>query len=332
MLKKKCAKCGIEKIHDEFKPHKRGCSYGLYSRCKSCDAEDREKYNATKRKERLEQKALLDSERKREEALFEMLHPNKLKCSECNTIKHKSEFYKSKASKTGYNTRCTTCVLEKQRAVTAAKRTPEQIAEKARKVEEAAKKKKERIEYYESRAIYKTTPYKICRECGVEKNISKFPKKKHGGKGVASRCIPCYKAYCKRSKDRNADQNKRYRRKPSVREARNKRERERRKTEPLYKFKRTIRTRMADAFRASSWNKNGSSEKLLGCSFSECMDHIESQFKEGMTWQNHGEWHIDHIIPLDSAKTEDEVLELFKYTNLQPLWASENWSKGTKEA
>jgi hypothetical protein len=49
-----------------------------------------------------------------------------------------------------------------------------------------------------------------------------------------------------------------------------------------------------------------------------------------MSWDNYGEWHIDHIIPLASADTEEEVLKLYHYTNLQPLWAIDNIRKGSK--
>jgi hypothetical protein len=49
-----------------------------------------------------------------------------------------------------------------------------------------------------------------------------------------------------------------------------------------------------------------------------------------MTWDNHGEWHIDHIIPISSGKTEDEVLKLCHYTNLQPLWKEDNLKKSDK--
>ena len=60
------------------------------------------------------------------------------------------------------------------------------------------------------------------------------------------------------------------------------------------------------------------------------MKHIESQFEPWMTWDNHGEWHIDHIIPLASATTKEEIKKLCHYTNLQPLLAEENLSKGDK--
>jgi hypothetical protein len=58
--------------------------------------------------------------------------------------------------------------------------------------------------------------------------------------------------------------------------------------------------------------------------------HLEIQFIEGMSWENQGKWHIDHKIPLSSAKTEEEVYKLCHYTNLQPLWAEDNLKKGSK--
>lgn len=62
------------------------------------------------------------------------------------------------------------------------------------------------------------------------------------------------------------------------------------------------------------------------------MSHLESLFKPGMSWENHGEWHIDHILPLASFDLTDEqqAAKACHYTNLQPLWASENMSKGAR--
>ena len=57
---------------------------------------------------------------------------------------------------------------------------------------------------------------------------------------------------------------------------------------------------------------------------------MESQFKDGMLWDNMGEWEIDHIIPLSTAQTEDELKKLSHYTNLQPLWAGPNRTKSNK--
>jgi hypothetical protein len=62
------------------------------------------------------------------------------------------------------------------------------------------------------------------------------------------------------------------------------------------------------------------------------MDYMEKQFQPGMSFDNYGfdGWHIDHIVPLATAKTEEQVAKLNHYTNLQPLWAKDNMSKGAK--
>jgi len=71
---------------------------------------------------------------------------------------------------------------------------------------------------------------------------------------------------------------------------------------------------------------------LLGCTLTEARLHIEQQFRPGMTWDNHGEWHIDHVRPLASFDLSDpeQVRACAHYTNLQPLWAVENLAKGAR--
>jgi len=67
--------------------------------------------------------------------------------------------------------------------------------------------------------------------------------------------------------------------------------------------------------------------RAIGVDWKIAKSHIERQFEKGMSWSNYGEWHIDHIIPLASAKTEAELIKLCHYRNLQPLWAEENRRK-----
>jgi hypothetical protein len=104
----------------------------------------------------------------------------------------------------------------------------------------------------------------------------------------------------------------------------------RREEDPLFAIKERYRSRITDIFRSKKYTKNLKTIKMLGCSWEELRLHIENQFLENMNWDNRDKWHIDHIIPLASAKSPEEVEKLCHYTNLQPLWASDNMSKGAK--
>lgn len=72
--------------------------------------------------------------------------------------------------------------------------------------------------------------------------------------------------------------------------------------------------------------------ELVGCSMDELCQHLERQFAAGMDWSNYGAWHIDHIVPCASffLKEEAEMRKCFHFTNLQPLWAADNSSKGAR--
>lgn len=81
--------------------------------------------------------------------------------------------------------------------------------------------------------------------------------------------------------------------------------------------------------------KSSSTFDYIGCTIEELWDHLESQFTEGMTRDNYGEWHVDHIKPIASfdfdSDLESELHKAWHYSNLQPLWAKDNLSKGKKE-
>ncbi len=104
------------------------------------------------------------------------------------------------------------------------------------------------------------------------------------------------------------------------------------KSDPIFKLKHFFRVRVQKYIKRKRWTKKSTLNQYLGCSGLEVKQHIEKQFKPEMTWENHGVhgWHIDHIIPLASATTEDEIYKLCHYTNLQPMWAKDNLSKGSK--
>tara|TARA_B110000240_G_C13406404_1_gene413293 strand:+ start:64 stop:1056 length:993 start_codon:yes stop_codon:yes gene_type:complete len=106
-----------------------------------------------------------------------------------------------------------------------------------------------------------------------------------------------------------------------------KRNKERRKTDHLYKLRNDISTLIRMTFKYNGYKKNTKSAKILGCSFEELKYHLEKQFTEGMSWDNRGKWQIDHIIPVASAINEEELFKLNHYTNLQPMWGKENIKK-----
>jgi len=101
----------------------------------------------------------------------------------------------------------------------------------------------------------------------------------------------------------------------------------RRKTDPLFKMQCYLRSRTSMAFKSKGYTKNTKTQEMLGIHWEVCKVHVEQQFIEGMDWENYGDWHIDHIVPLSCADTEEELKFLCHYTNLQPLWAVDNLAK-----
>lgn len=100
--------------------------------------------------------------------------------------------------------------------------------------------------------------------------------------------------------------------------------------EPLFRLEQNCRNRITRYLKTVNVRKKKRTIDMLGADWLVVRQHIESQFKPNMAWNNHGrDWHIDHIIPLASAKTEEELLKLFHYTNLQPLWAKDNLKKSS---
>ena len=114
-----------------------------------------------------------------------------------------------------------------------------------------------------------------------------------------------------------------------VRGYRRKMKSKRKETDILYKLKENLRSRYSISLKVKSFNKCSKFKEYIGCELETLKSHLESLFTDDMTWDNYGlkGWHIDHIKPLDSAKTESELVPLLHYTNLQPLWAIDNYKK-----
>ena len=129
--------------------------------------------------------------------------------------------------------------------------------------------------------------------------------------------------------DKNPEKRKQYREnhKPRKRERR----KERRDNDPVFNLTNRMRCRLWKYLKIFEITKKNKTFDIVGCTPEFLKEHLEKQFTEGMSWELLGKHiHIDHIIPLSSAKTEDELYKLCHYTNLQPLWVEDNLKKSNK--
>jgi len=194
---------------------------------------------------------------------------------------------------------------------------------------------------------------KTCLDCWEDKpNTPEFFPKYRDGK-LRNICKSCKSEYSKKYRTANrsyfngkmrsyreADP-ERFRRLSSESYCRNKAkrvknavdyERKRMAEDPAFLLIKRLRCRIWYALCGAK--KQGSTVDLLGCTPEQARRHIENQFKPGMSWENYGEWHIDHIRPCSSfdLTDPDQQKECFHFSNLQPLWSTENLSKGAKWA
>lgn len=102
--------------------------------------------------------------------------------------------------------------------------------------------------------------------------------------------------------------------------------------DPQFAITRNLRSRVNELLRYAKAPKLERTSGLIGCSGVSLMKHLEAKFQPGMSWENYGQWHIDHIRPCASFDLTDpeQQKQCFHYTNLQPLWGAENISKGAK--
>lgn len=97
--------------------------------------------------------------------------------------------------------------------------------------------------------------------------------------------------------------------------------------EPTGHLTKIVRSQVCKALKTK---KTKRSVTYLGCDIDTYKEYLESRFKDGMTWENHGKWHIDHIVPLKHATSEMTIEERLHYKNTQPMWGSENMGKGNR--
>jgi hypothetical protein len=198
--------------------------------------------------------------------------------------------------------------------------------------------------------------FKECCDCGKVKILEEFGFKNTSTKIFYDRrCLQCrrlnQKKYYYRTKERFKEARKRayiiwYKKSAKkIAKARklkrklgqnknernwyNKRYRDK-KSDMEYVLTERLRHRIYLAVKGA--NKSDTTANLIGCSIAELMEHLQNQFKPGMSWENYGKWHIDHIVPCASfdLSKEEEQRKCFHFNNLQPLWAQENLKKSNK--
>ena len=187
---------------------------------------------------------------------------------------------------------------------------------------------------------------KRCTKCSEIKEFKDFVPQKAGFMGFKAQCKSCDLKYDKNYQSQTNLRSERDKTPESIQYRKDyisknkdwwrKYEREyrysRRQEDMFFKIKGNISSRLSDLIQNRGLGQR--TVELLGCDKDTFLNHLESQFTEGMTWENYGlkGWHVDHIIPISSydLTNEDEVKKSCHYSNLQPLWWQDNLEKGNK--
>lgn len=138
------------------------------------------------------------------------------------------------------------------------------------------------------------------------------------------------KEYYQKNIEQEREKSKKYYHdnKQIIRKKNNEWKNNKRKNDGFYRMKINLRHRLRDYLFGESKSKR--TKEIVGLDKMEFKSYVENKFLDGMTWENYGKWHLDHIKPLCQAKDNDEALLLNHYTNLQPLWAEDNLRKNRK--
>lgn len=166
---------------------------------------------------------------------------------------------------------------------------------------------------------------KKCTKCQIEKEKTEYYKHKNGKDGLNPVCKVCWKEENKifeQNKPRTEYRKTRYNIiKPEHNKKVASRSQERYKNDIEYKLLKLTRTRLHHFLKGK--HKAETTKAILGIDLTEYKEYLENKFIEGMSWENFGEWEIDHIMPVSKGGS-------FHYTNTQPLWKTENRKKSNK--
>ena len=228
-------------------------------------------------------------------------------CTGCGETKPLEEYHKKKSGKYGRDARCKEC----RNAYHKAYRESEAGKEKRKAYNQSEAGKAKKKAYNQSEAG------KAKKKAYDQSEKGKVYKKAR------------QKAYSQSEKGKAA--NKRYNQSEKWKAWRKAYMKNRYHNDPIFKLHNVLRSGFGIWIKGNT--KTCRTEQYVGCTYQELLDHLESQFEEGMTWENQGEWHIDHIKAQSrfDPTIEEEAYMCWHYTNLQPMWSSENISWGNKK-
>jgi len=233
-------------------------------------------------------------------------------CSICLLLKTTDFFGINKSKKDGLMTYCKECSKEKTRIYRKNNLEKCKKSTKNWKDKNISKTKEYRKEYYKENRKKERIQSKKYREKNKEKIAKKEKEYRESNREIY---LNKKKEYFQKFKHKHAKYISK-----------------RRKNDPNYRLLCSLRDRVRGLLKG--FNKNVKTLELVGCSMEELWLHLEKQFTEGMTRNNHGKygWHVDHIRPCCSFDLTDidQQKICFHYSNLQPLWAEDNLKKGSK--
>ena len=191
--------------------------------------------------------------------------------------------------------------------------------------------------------IHKSIIIRILKENNI--NVGKSGRKFKGGKSESDKRyyvknrdkrLQYFSEWQKENREYLNEYHKEWREKNIDKHRENKRnyEKTRKSNDPLYKLIANFRTAIYTVLKENNLNKYGHYFEILKYSPEELITHLEGQFAEGMTWDNYGEWHVDHILPITSFDFkevgDEEFLKCWSLSNLQPMWGDENIRKSNR--
>ena len=237
------------------------------------------------------------------------------KCTKCENEKEESEFGKNKNTKDGLNYRCKFC--EKKRITEYRLNNADEIKKRS---EKWGSKSIEKQKQYQKKYVRDHPQMAASIRMRKYRESPEFLKKEKEQR----------KAYYVQNIEEQRKKRKEYYHKNKLieRQKSNDYKKNRFKNDPIFRIKKNIRDRMRNYLNGKHIGKR--TFDIIGLNHDEFKQYIESKFVIGMSWENYGIWHIDHIKPMCLAKTEDDVLIFNHFTNLQPLWGIDNLRKNRK--